>query len=451
VQETVGFFATLRMTSGNTQDGGLKRVIGIPSLAASVVNFSIGAAIYALPALIGIELGSGAIVGLTLYALMFATIILCYAEVGSKIKTSGGSYAYVQAAFGPFAGFIVNWLFFLGWGIVSDAAIVNVIADSLSQMFPVLKDSTLRMVLILSMVAFMIWMNILSTKVSVRFLNVITTIKLIPLLAIIVFGIAYVDTDLLRIERLPSAKSLNDTAILLFFFFAGFESALGVSGEIKNPERTIPRAVLIGGIIVFLVYVLMQTVVQGILGAQLEQFKTAPLSAIGEKLAGHIAAVLILVAAAVSGFGAVHADVLASSRLLFAGAKDGLFPKFLGRVHKKFQTPHLAVTVFGALIFAFAISGGFKKLAVLASGALLLIYLAVVLATIKLRMKKDANAAGSFKVRGGLLIPVIAIAAILYTLSNLAKDEIISIGVFVGVICGIYFVMMALRKKQVNT
>jgi APA family basic amino acid/polyamine antiporter len=434
----------------NTQDEGLKRVIGIPSLAASVVNFSIGAAIYALPALIGIELGSGAVIGLTLAALMFVTIVLCYVEVGSRIKSSGGSYAYVEAAFGPFAGFIVNWLFFLGWGILSDAAIMNVIADSLAQLFPVFKDSTLRIVLILSIVGFMILMNIASTKLSVRFLNVITTIKLIPLLAIIVFGFAYINPDLLRIEKIPSAKSLNGTFILLFFFFAGFESALGVSGEIKNPERTIPRAVLIGGVIVFLIYVLIQTVVQGVLGGHLDQFKEAPLAAIGEKIAGPVAGVLLLIAASVSGYGAVHADVLATSRLLFAGARDGLFPKFLGRVHKKYQTPHWAVTAFGALIFAFAISGGFKKLAVLASGALLLVYLAVMLAFIKLRREKTEEVKGSFKVPGGLIIPFIAIAAILYTLSNLANDEITSIGVFVAVICGIYFVMQAMKKKPVD-
>src|SRR4051812_33329374 len=98
----------------------LKRVVGIPGLALTVINFSIGAGIFALPAIIGLQLGAASFIGYLLCALMFTTIILCYVEIGSRIKTTGGSYAYVEAAFGPFAGFIVNWLFFFGWGILSD-------------------------------------------------------------------------------------------------------------------------------------------------------------------------------------------------------------------------------------------------------------------------------------------------------------------------------------------
>src|SRR6188768_2225754 len=111
---------------------GLKRVIGVTGLALTVVNFSIGAAIYALPALIGIQLGAASVFGFVLCGLMFAAIMLCYVEIGSRVKTSGGSYAYVEKAFGPFAGFIVNWLFFFGWGILSDAAVMNIVTDSLS-------------------------------------------------------------------------------------------------------------------------------------------------------------------------------------------------------------------------------------------------------------------------------------------------------------------------------
>src|SRR6478735_8515598 len=98
----------MEATDGNE---GLKRVIGVPGLAATVVNFSIGAGIFALPALIGIQLGAAAIIGYVFCGIMFASIILCYVEIGSKVKKTGGSYAYVEAAFGPFAGFIINWLF----------------------------------------------------------------------------------------------------------------------------------------------------------------------------------------------------------------------------------------------------------------------------------------------------------------------------------------------------
>lgn len=246
-------------------------------------------------------------------------------------------------------------------------------------------------------------------------------------------------------EHFPSLKAFNDTALILFFALAGFETSLNVSGEIKNPKRTVPRGVLIGGLTVFLIYILIQIITQGVLGPQLAEFKDAPLAAIADKIIGPIGVTLLLVAASISGLGSVNGDVLASPRLLFAGAKDRLFPKFLGKIHPKFATPYLAVITYAVLIFIFSVSGGFKQLAILASGALLLIYFGVVLALIKLRMKKDAGAEKSFKVPGGLLIPGIAIVAIIYVLSNLSRQEILSILVFVAVLCVIYF---AMRKWQ---
>ncbi len=429
---------------------GLKRVVGVFGLSATVVNFSIGAGIYVLPAIIGIQLGAAGIIGYLLCGLMFAAIILCYVEVGSKIKTSGGSYAYVEKAFGPFAGFIINWLFFFGWGILSDAAIMNVIADSLAVIFPVFLNPFFRSLLFFSLIGFMILVNIRDAKQSVRIVELITIIKLIPLFGIIIFGFSHIEVHNLHWDHLPSLKAFGDTALILFFAFAGFESSLGVSGEIKNPKRTVPRGIFFGGITVFVIYVLVQTIVQGVLGPHLNEFKDAPLAAIAERIVGSTGLTILLFAAVISGFGAVIGDVLASSRLLFAGAKDGLLPKFLGKIHPRFGTPYWAVIVFGSLIFILSVSGGFKQLAILASGALLLIYLAVILALIKLRFKKEDSDEKTFKVPGGLIIPCIAIAAIIYVLSNLSKQEIVSLIVFVLLISFIYFVMKWWQNKSKN-
>lgn len=429
---------------------GLKRVVGVFGLSATVVNFSIGAGIYVLPAIIGIQLGAAGIIGYLLCGLMFSAIILCYVEVGSKIKTSGGSYAYVEKAFGPFAGFIINWLFFFGWGILSDAAIMNVIADSLSVLFPVFLNPIFRSLLFFSLIGLMILVNIRDAKQSVRIVELITIIKLIPLFGIIIFGFYHIEMSNLHWEQLPSLKTFGDTALILFFAFAGFESSLGVSGEIKNPKRTVPRGILFGGIIVFVIYVLIQIIVQGVLGSNLSEFKDAPLAAIAERIVGSTGLTILLYAAVISGFGAVIGDVLASSRLLFAGAKDGLFPKFLGKVHPRFGTPFWAIIVYGSLIFIFSVSGGFKQLAILASGALLLIYLAVILALIKLRFKKEPIQEKTFKVPGGLIIPCFAIGAIIYVLSNLSKQEIVSLIVFVLLISFIYFVMKWWQNKSKN-
>ena len=121
--------------------------------------------------------------------------------------------------------------------------------------------------------------------------------------------------------------------LILFFAFAGFESALSASGEIKNPQRTVPRGIFLGGLVVLVVYLLLQAVTQGILGPQMELYKGAPLAAVAEKIIGPVGGTLLLLTAALSCFGSVTADILQTPRVLYAGANDGLFPRFLGKLH----------------------------------------------------------------------------------------------------------------------
>jgi amino acid transporter len=126
---------------------------------------------------------------------------------------------------------------------------------------------------------------------------------------------------------------------------------------------------------------------------------------------------------------------------LYAGAKDGLFPKVLGKIHPRYATPYLAVITYSAVIFLFSISGGFRQLAILASGALLIIYLAVILSMIKLRIKGRGLDEKSFKVPGGLIIPIVAIVVIFWLLFHLSNSELSSILIFIALLCGVYFVM----------
>jgi APA family basic amino acid/polyamine antiporter len=435
-----------------TQKGSeeLKRVIGIPTLAFTVINFSIGAGIYALPALICKELGPAAIIGYLLCGIMFSAIMLCYVEIGSKIKSAGGSYAYVEHAFGPLAGFVVNWLFFFGWGIISDAAVINIVADSLSSIFPLLKEHFFRCLLLFLLISLTVFVNIFNSKSGVRLVSIITVIKIIPLIAIIVFGLFHVQWQNLRIDAFPALKNFDNSAIILFFALAGFETSLNVSGEIKDPKKTIPRGILIGGVTVFIIYVLVQTVFQGIFGNQISEIKEAPLAAVAKLIFGPAGGIILLLSAALSGFNGINGDVFASPRLLYAGAKDGLFPKFLGKINSRYGTPINAIIFYAILIFIFSISGGFQQLAILASGALLLIYFGVVLSTIKLRFKKDNVNDTSFKIPGGLIIPITALVAILYVFSNLEYREMLSIIIFVLIVIVIYFLMKNFKSSIIE-
>ena len=435
------------MASVKTEEG-LKRVVGVTGLTLSIINGVIGAGIFVLPAIVGIEMGAFGVFGYIFCSIMLAAIMLCYAEIGSRVTTSGGSYAYVEAAFGDFAGYIVNWLYFFGWSILGSAALMNVIADSLAVIFPVFANPLMRALFFFILIGFMIVVNVLGAKQGIGFVKMITLIKLLPLLGIIIFGFSKVKAGNLHWEHMPSLKTFGDTTLILFYAFAGFETSLGVSGEFKNPKRTVPMGILLGGITVLFVYMLLQIVTQGVLGAEMASFKDAPLAAVAEKIVGPVGATILLVTAALSCFGCVSADIMATPRSLFAGSNDGMFPKFLGKVHPKFATPHVAVTTYGSLIFIFSISGGFKQLAILASAAILIVYLGVILATVKLRSTNRASDK-SFRAPGGLTVPLIGIATIVWLLSSLSKWEILSAIIFIAAVCVIYFVTRKFKRKKI--
>jgi APA family basic amino acid/polyamine antiporter len=428
---------------------GLKRVVGLSAFAMTIVNCSIGSGIYALPAIIGIQLGAFSIFCYFFCCLMLAVVMLCYAEVGSRITKSGGSYAYIEAAFGPFAGFVANWMYTLGWGILGSAAVMNILADTLSVLFPVFVSPFIRVLLFFVLLAIMVLVNIRGVKHGARFIQIITVIKLLPLFGIILFGISHVKTENLQWQNLPSLQMFGNSALVLFFAFAGFETSLNASGEITNPKRNVPLGILIGGVVVLLVYMFIQIVTQGVLGNELSAYKEAPLAAVAARIFGPGGATFLVWMTAVSCFGILSSDVLATPRLLFAGANDGLFPKFFGKVHPVFATPWIAILIYAGAIFIFSVSGGFRQLAILASAAILLIYLAVILATIKLRRMKSAAVEQTFSIPGGLLVPIAGIIAIVWLLSGLSKTEIIATVIFIAVICVFYIVMKKLKKETI--
>ncbi len=429
-------------------DEGLQRVIGVPGLTLSIITSVIGAGIFALPAIISISLGAFGVFSYIFCSILFAAIMLCYAEIGSRITTSGGSYAYVETAFGNLAGYIANWFYFFGWSVLGSAALMNIIADSLAVLFPAFTNPLARGILFFILTLFMITINVVGAKQGVVAVKIITILKLLPLLGIIIFGFSYVKASNLHWEHLPLLKTFGNTTFILFFAFAGFESALGASGEIKNPSRTIPRSIFISGIFVLIVYMLLQTVAQGVLGTQMTQFKDAPLAAVADKIIGPAGATILLLCAALSCFGNVTLDILCTPRSLFAGANDGLFPKFLSKVHPNFATPYLAIITYGSLIFIFSIAGGFQQLAIMASAIILLVYLAVILATLKLRKKKIAGDEKYFRAPGGVITPLIGIAAIIWLLTSLSKWEVLSTLIFIATIIVIYFITKLIKRRN---
>jgi len=221
-------------------------------------------------------------------------------------------------------------------------------------------------------------------------------------------------------------------SILLFFAFQGAESSLSVGGEVSNPKKSVPRGIMLSFLIILLFYISIQLVSQGVLGDSFSNYKSAPLVEVARRIMGPVGTTIMMLGAAISMFGYLTSDQLNMSRVLFRSSKDKVIPiRPLSVVHPKFATPYVAVIVFAALGCFFSITGEFKQLAMLSSSSVLLVYLGVALSTIKLRFDKSEVDESTFRIPGGITIPVLSIITIIWFLSNLSKNEMIGLAIFI--------------------
>jgi amino acid transporter len=179
-------------------------------------------------------------------------------------------------------------------------------------------------------------------------------------------------------------------------------------------------------------------------------YKEAPLAEVAGRIFGFAGITMIIIGTAVSMLGGLSGAILAIPRVLYAGARDGILPKFLGRVHPKFITPHFAIIVYASLGYLFAVFGAFKQLVVLTTASTLLIYLGVVLATMKLRNEKKYDSEKTFKIPGGMIVPLLATAIIIWVLSHLSKAEMIGISIMLVILSLVYILVRRYKKEQVR-
>ncbi len=420
---------------------GLKREIGLWGLTANIVNIVIGSGIFILPAIVAEQLGASGILAYLLCGFLITAIMLCFAEVGSKITVTGGAYAYIEAAFGPYLGFLTTNIFVFGSSLMAASAVANALALTLSYLFPVFSNPWIRAGFLLAVFTLLTVVNILGVKKGITLVKIITVIKLTPLLLLVLWGSTKVESKNLIGNSLPTWDSLGAISLILFFAFQGAETGLSISGEVKKPNRTIPLGILFGFIAILLFYIAIQLVSQGVLRDSFANYKDAPLAEVARRVMGPVGLTLMIAGAAVSMLGYLSSDSLSTPRVLFRAAKDGVMPfKNLTKVHPKYATPYVSILVYALLCCFFSITGEFRQLAIFASSAALLIYLGVALAVIKLRLNTEKYPA-AFRIPGGYTVPIIAIVTILWFLSHLTAKEWTGLGVFLSVISLVYFLL----------
>ena len=431
-----------------SKNDGLKREIGSWGLVSNSINIIVGAGIFVLPAIVAERLGTASVLAYAICGVLIVLIMLCFAEIGSRITVTGGAYAYIEVAFGKYAGFLTTNVFVFGGAVMANAAVANALAGTLAYFFPVFKAQGVRVLFFVAMFTCFAYLNVKGVKKGLFLVKFNTIAKLTPLLFIILFGWLSFSPLNFSWTSAPSLTDLGETSLILIFAFMGIEIALNVSGEIKKPQTTIPKGIMLSALSVVLLYTFIQITAQGVLGETLPNFKDAPLAEVGKAMVGPLGATLVVVGACFSMFGNLSGFALNMPRVIFAAAKDEVIvPKSLAKVHPRYSTPHIAIILYAVLACFFACIGEFRQLAMLASASFLLIYLGVILAVIKYRIvKKDME--GVYKMPGGYFIPATAALAILWFLSHLPPEELIAMLIFLALLSAVYLMMNFWRRKH---
>ncbi|HYW50937.1 MAG TPA: APC family permease [Gemmatimonadaceae bacterium] len=410
----------MQTTSSAPSAPGLVRAVGVFGLAASIFNVTVGGGIFRLPSGAAAAAGTAAPFVYLICAAVIGCVVLCLAEAGSRVPLTGGPYAYVEAVFGRYIGFMAGVLLWM-IGTTAVAGVASAFAEGLGTL---LGMPSLRTPIIIAAFTGLAVINVRGVKQGTRLIMVLSVAKLLPLLLFVGIGVFFVQPANLAVDQMPAPSTLARAAIILIFAFSGCESALVPSGEVKDPARTVPRALAIAMIGVTLLYLAVHLVAAGLLGDRLATVKTAPLAFAAEQFLGSPGRLLLLVGASISMLGYVSGMTLAIPRALWKFAQDGLLPRRIGAIHPSYRTPHVAIVVQTSLVALLAVFNSFEQLAVISNLAALLLYAACAAATLILRQRGvRQEGAVPFSVPGGPAVPVVTVLLIVWLLTSITLQE----------------------------
>ena len=326
------------------------RRIGLLIATALVLGNMVGSGVFMLPAALA-PYGSFSLAGWVISACGALLLAGVFYRLAKRAPRAGGPYAYSREAFGDCVGFLVAWMYWVSL-VGGNAAIAVGFASYLSALVPVLGTSPLYGALT-ALAA--IWLLVIVNVAGMRGAGIVqiltTVLKLLPLLALALFGFARFNPHLLAPG--PHAGSplgaINLCVAATLFAFIGVECASIPAGHVRDPEKTIPRATLLGTVIAAIVYIACTTAVMGLVPAAELAKSQAPFADAGRLLWGSSAGWLIAAAAAISCFGALNGWILITGQFPQAVAKDGLFPRLFAQESKR-GTPTAALLIGAAVI-----------------------------------------------------------------------------------------------------
>ncbi|HTT00741.1 MAG TPA: APC family permease [Steroidobacteraceae bacterium] len=402
----------------------LLRALGRWSLVALTVNSILGSGIFGLPSALSNLIGAASPWAVVLTGVLMAVIVGCHAEIASQFKETGGTYLYVRHAFGRFAGVQTGWLILLG-RLTGCAAGANLLVAYLAEFWPEATHPVPRAVVISVLLGALAFVNYRGVGAGAIVSNVSAVAKLLPLATICMVGVAYLLTHSGVATSAPRAETDRwlTAVLLLVFAYGGFESALSPMGEAQDPRRDAVFALFVGLATVAVLYTALQFTVVGVLAHP--ERSERPLADAAQALLGHPGAMLISAGALISVYGYLSANLLSAPRGAFALAERGDFPRWFAAVHRHFRTPHVAISVFALLLWAFALFGSFSWNVTLSAVARLFYYGAVCAAVPILRRRQPEAAAFRLPAGGVFAAVGVLTCAVLLTQVDFGKSLIL--------------------------
>lgn len=429
--------------SSITQQEKLPRKLGVWGLWLLVVNGLIGAGIFGLPAGASALAGEYSVWVYVVCALLILPVILCFAELGSYFRGTGGPVRYGTEAFGPFIGFQSGWLYYFA-RMISFSANSVLLVESIGYFYEPAGAGIGRIISLGLICGFLTLINVLGSVQSIRSLAVFTIVKFSVLILLVFGGMVLLGSEIIPSfnEPLPAGGDLGAAVLLLIYAFVGFEGGVVPAGESRNPEKDMPRALIYGLGSIVILYMLIQLVAEAAVPNLASS--TSPLLDASSALFGNIGAIILMIGVATSVTGNLVSNMFSTPRLTYALSLDNSLPNWFGNVHSKFLTPANSVVFFGVCTFIGAALGSFTALAAMTVLARVFFYIITCAAIPKLRPQFKGEK--TFTLKGGYLVPILGILACLWLMFQVSLTNIWMTAAFIAV--GSVLFWVARRKKD---
>ena len=419
----------------NKPDADLVRGIRRWDLVAIAINGIIGAGIFGLPSKVYSLIGTYSIIAFVVCAIVVALIILCFAEVGSRFDETGGPYLYAREAFAPSVAFEVGWLIWLA-RVTAFAANCNLLINYLSYFWLPATTPVWRASIIVLVVAVLATINLLGIRQAAIVSNAFTIGKLVPIILFIAAGLFFLNPQAYEFGPSPTAGDFSQSVLLLVYAFTGFEMASIPAGEVRDPKKSLPRALLIAILVVATLYIMIQIVCVGTLPGLAQSQK--PLADAGSQFLGAAGGAIISAGAIISITGNLNVLLLSGSRLPFAMAEQKQLPAFIGSIHQKFFTPYVSILLTAGLMLFLTLKSSFLAALTISTIARLVTYAATCISLPVFRAKPEMPPP-VFRLPGGTILAILSLLLIVWLLMNSSLAEAKAAAWAAGVGLLIYF------------